>query len=253
MEANYQTKEERWLKKRLGVITASELKRLLSKSGKLTQTAISYLYEKQYERLCKEMLPKVDTYEMRVGKENEQYAVAWLRENYPDKVFHHCSEDYEDIMFVVAENGLGISPDVIIGDNEGIVEIKCVVSRANISIYFNPAIPYHKKKQIAFEEHKEQLAGQLSGFPNMDKIYLLKYRPQLDDNDWDMKSVVDKSRGELFAFTREELQDLIDEINRIVPIATKYINSNEDIGEINLSNKDEVLEKIAEVCKPKLK
>jgi hypothetical protein len=68
MEANYQTKEERWLKKRLGVITASELKRLLSKSGKFTQTNISYLYEKQYERLCKEMLPKVDTYEMRVVK-----------------------------------------------------------------------------------------------------------------------------------------------------------------------------------------
>ena len=250
---DYQTKEERWLKKRLGVITASELKRLLSKSGKFTQTNISYLYEKQYERLCKEMLPKVDTYEMIVGKENEQYAVAWLRENYPDMVFHHCSEDYEDIMFVGAENGLGISPDVIVGDNEGIVEIKCVVSRANISIYFNPAIPYAKKKQIALEEHKEQLAGQLSGFPNLNEISLLKYRPQLDNNDWDMKSVVDKSRGELFIFTREELQDLIDEINRVVPIANAFISSNKDVGEINLNNKDEVLEKKAKVCKPKLK
>lgn len=250
---DYQTKEERWLKKRLGVITASELKRLLSKSGKFTQTNISYLYEKQYERLCKEMLPKVDTYEMRVGKENEQYAVAWLRENHPDMVFHHCSEDYEDIVFVVAENGLGISPDVIVGDNEGIVEIKCVVSRANISIYFNPAIPYAKKKQIALEEHKEQLAGQLSGFPNLNEISLLKYRPQLDDNDWDIKGVLDKDRGILFTFTREELQDLIDEINRVVPIADAFISSNKDVGEINLNNKDEVLEKIAEVCKPKLK
>lgn len=250
---DYQTKEERWLKKRLGVITASELKRLLSKSGKFTQTNISYLYEKQYERLCKEMLPKVDTYEMRVGKENEQYAVAWLRENHPDMVFHHCSEDYEDIVFVVAENGLGISPDVIIGDNEGIVEIKCVVSRANISIYFNPAIPYAKKKQIALEEHKEQLAGQLSGFPNLNEISLLKYRPQLDDNDWDIKGVLDKDRGILFTFTREELQDLIDEINRVVPIADAFISSNKDVGEINLNNKDEVLEKKAKVCKPKLK
>lgn len=250
---DYQTKEERWLKKRLGVITASELKRLLSKSGKFTQTNISYLYEKQYERLCKEMLPKVDTYEMRVGKENEQYAVAWLRENHPDMVFHHCSEDYEDIVFVVAENGLGISPDVIVGDNEGIVEIKCVVSRANISIYFNPAIPYAKKKQIALEEHKEQLAGQLSGFPNLNEISLLKYRPQLDDNDWDIKGVLDKDRGILFTFTREELQDLIDEINRVVPIADAFISSNKDVGEINLNNKDEVLEKKAKVCKPKLK
>jgi hypothetical protein len=253
MEANYITKEHRWLQKRLGVISASELKRLLSKSGKFTQTNISYLYEKQYERLRKEMLPKVDTWEMRVGKENEQYAVAWLREHYPLLDIKHCSEDFDDIIFVVAESGLGISPDVIVGDNEGLIEIKCVTSRSTISTYFSPTMPYERKKAMAFEEHKEQLAGQLSGFPNLNEISLLKYRPQLDDNDWDMKSVVDKDRGILFTYTREELQDLIDEINRVVPIADAFISSNKDIGEINLQKKDEVLEKIAEVCKPKLK
>lgn len=253
MEDNIQTKEERWLQKKKGVISASELKRLLSKSGKFTQTNISYLYEKQYERYNTNSLPKVDTWEMRIGKENEVYAVAWIRENYPDLDIHHCTEDYEDIVFVKSEAGLGISPDTIVGDIESLVEIKCVVSRGTISMYFSCSMPYEKKKAMALEEHKEQLAGQLSGFPDMQYIYLLKYQPLLDSDSIDSAGVLDISRGLLFRYERSELQELIDEINRVVPIANKYIDSFKDLDLINDNIKsDEILEKIVEVCKPKL-
>ena len=251
MEDNTYQKEERWLQKKKGVISASELKRLLSKSGKFTQTNISYLYEKQFERFSKDSLPKVNTWEMKIGKENEVYAVHWLRENHPELDIHHCTADYEDIVFIKSEAGLGISPDVVVGDIESLIEIKCVVSRGTISQYFSLSMPYERKKHLAFEEHKEQLAGQLSGFPDMKYIYLLKYRPLLDSEDIEASGVLDVSRGILFKYERSELQSLIDEINRVVPIVNTYIDSFEDLELINGKN-DDLLEKIAEVCKPQL-
>ena len=48
-------------------------------------------------------------------------------------------------------------------------------------------------------------------------------------------------------------KELIDEINRVVPIANNYIDSFKDLDLINDNIKsDEILEKIVEVCKPKL-
>ena len=49
-------KELNWFRKRVGVITASEVDKLFSASGKWIEGNITYLYQKQYERTYNEPL-----------------------------------------------------------------------------------------------------------------------------------------------------------------------------------------------------
>lgn len=237
-------REQNWLKKRLGVISASEVHHLFSTSKKTPVRAddkwlegsVTYLYKKQYERTYNEMLCPVSSRAMSIGLENEKYAVEWLRTHYFDLIIKHCSEDFEEIVFVENGKGLGGSPDCLIMEGDktiGIIEIKCVVGEKNICRYFSPTLAYDKKRIDAFEEHKFQLAAQLLLYPEVGEIKLLKYLPQLDENPMDTRSVLDEARGVVFTYTRADLQYLMEQIEKRVSFADNYLREGLDLEELN--------------------
>jgi putative phage-type endonuclease len=108
-----------WLYLRLGKVTASRIKDLLSK-GKGTapsKLAESYMIELLAERLTGESKSFFENDAMRWGKETESEARAVYS-------IKNSRFDVEEVAFVEHNNSIGISPDGLVGD-DGLVEIKC--------------------------------------------------------------------------------------------------------------------------------
>lgn len=238
-------KEEKWLKERIGFISASEVDKLMSKSGKWTQGNITYLYKIQRQRFLKEPAPPVFSRIMQIGTENEPYAVEWIRVNM-GWIVVHCDKDLSEKAFVKTDWGLGSSPDAYLvedafSDNLGhiiaakikaLIEIKCVVGEETTNYYFSPTVPFEKKRLRAFDEHRDQMAAQLLTHPFVNTIYLMKYDPQDDENPWDLRPVLDESRGLLFEFSRDEFGSYLDEMKERVTFANDYLNSGKDLDDI---------------------
>ena len=238
-------KEEKWLKDRIGFISASEVDKLMSKSGKWTQGNITYLYKIQRQRFLKEPAPPVFSRIMQIGTENEPYAVEWIKVNM-GWIVVHCDKDLSEKAFVKTDWGLGSSPDAYLvedafSDNLGhiiaakikaLIEIKCVVGEETTNYYFSPTVPFEKKRLRAFDEHRDQMAAQLLTHPFVNTIYLMKYDPQDDENPWDLRPVLDESRGLLFEFSRDEFGSYLDEMKERVTFANDYLNSGRDLDDI---------------------
>ena len=233
-----EAKEYEWHKKRIGCISASELSQLMpgAKSDKWSQGNLTYLYKIQRQRTLNQPAPPVFSRTMQEGIEAEPYAVAWLRENTNLNILH-CSEDLDEKVFTKTEWGLGCSPDCyIMSDDEAIesiMEIKAVIGESTTNFYFSPTVPYERKRLEAFDEHRDQLAGQLLCYPSISEIHLLKYDPQSDDDPFDLRSPLDVTRGIMFTFTREEFGIYLDQVQERVIFADNYLKSGKDLDSIN--------------------
>jgi hypothetical protein len=228
----------------------------MSASGKWIEGNIDYLYEIQYQRLTGEPEPPITARPMRIGIENEPYAIAWVRENYPDLNVLHCGADFTELIFEEPYPDLmfGASPDAFITQKEAIknmadgrviydsaiksfisalLEVKCVVGRKETVRYFSPTLPDEVKKDMVKKEHGWQMAAQLFAYPNVQKIYLLKYLPQMDDNEWDLRPASDPSRGIMFEFSRGELAIEIATFEHRLRVADVYLKSGRDLEKIN--------------------
>lgn len=251
-----ENKELQWHLKKVGKFSASRVADLMSASGKWIEGNIDYLYEIQYQRLTNEPTPPVYAKPMQIGIENEPYAVAWLRENYPLLTVLHCDADftekvfdepYPDLAFGASPDGFVMKPDGgLSAENaphlysqgfkqhiQALLEIKCVVGRKNTVRYFSPTLPFEIKKEMALKEHKWQMAAQMFAYPAVERIYLLKYLPQMDDNQFDLRPVTDPSRGLLFEFTRAELVVEIMQAEARMRYADAYLKSGKDLEMIN--------------------
>ena len=247
-------KEIDWHIAKAGYFSASRIKNLMSKSGKFTEGNIDYLYEIQQQRATKEPEPPVFAKPMQLGIENEPYAIEWVRDNTPHRVLH-CDKDFRDKIFEKTDYGFGASPDAFIVDDgadfdkdedgllfydqhvidniSALLEVKCVVGRKECNWYYSPTVPFEKKRAEAFSEHREQMAAQLLCYPTVNRILLLKYRPQIDDNPWDMTGVLAPERGLLFEFTREEFGTYLDEIKERIVFSDNYLKEGLDPDSIN--------------------
>jgi len=135
------TKEEIWLKKRVGKITASNCPNLMTK-GKGCEfglTALKEMYTVKYERRTGLSRESFNNSNFDWGHENEPNAIDWLREQMMNQVLS-CSNDFNDIVFQEPFVGFGDSPDGFIYDFEqnieGVLEVKCPVDVAKIEQLF---------------------------------------------------------------------------------------------------------------------
>jgi len=247
-------KEYRWKQNKIGMMSASSIDKLMSASGKWTVGNISYLYEIQYQRKNKIPSDTVTARSMTIGVENEPYVIAWLRENTDWDVLH-CDVDFtEKIFATIPEIGYGVSPDgyvmqytiermynevheitnhdELIPDIKALAEIKCVVGTKKYWL-FSDTVPFEKKRIDVFTEHRGQMAGQLIRFPNVNTIYLVKYLPQSDDNEFDMDSPLDPRRGLIFEYSRKEFGSYLDDVYNRVVQADEYLKLGLDLSDIN--------------------
>lgn len=232
-----ESKEREWHKKRIGRFTSSSLHRLMSASGKFIDGNITYLLEIERERFLGEPTPIVTSVEMRHGLINEKYAVEWIRDNTSwDNIVY--AQELDDIPFKTTEYMAGASYDVFynyIGDRidklNYHIDIKCPHSQKELCFYFSESIPYKEKRKKAFEQHCHQMAGQLLCDENLENVGILKYDAQRDDNEFDLRSPLDKSRGIAFIWKRSDFN--LDIYKKRIIFANDYLNSGKSILNIN--------------------
>ena len=235
------TREQVWKHKRAGRPTSSAVK-VLCTGGRANRTpeeirvaklfkdtrstkdvefgegAMTYVYELVREKRRNKPTFNADNKNFRWGHNQEPYAIKWLRNAYPDWNIRHCSDEDEfaDIVFNIAECGLGDSPDFYVGEDI-IGEVKCPVDEAKFERI------REMTREEAREEHEYQFAGHFIGDPNVKSLIYFIYDGQNDDDEDDVLDVLDPDRGIVFTYTREEFQPLIDEITGKVKRVCEFI------------------------------
>ena len=239
-------KEQAWLKKRCGRPTSSKNKVLfvggsrpateeeiaiykLVKSTRKTvdlefgDTALEYFYELAWERESGIPTYTPSNRNFDWGSTQEPYAVKWVRANHPEFIVRHCSsEDFDDIVFNVAECGLGDSPDIYYRRVDEVVEnvgeIKCVMGGAKLKRI------KEMSKDEARVEHEYQFSGHFIGKPDAVKLLYVVYLGQNDDDPNDVLDPLDSKRGVVFEYDRSEFQDLIEQIEAKVKFVVAFLD-----------------------------
>ena len=147
---------EEWLKLRCGVITASEIKTILTPSGKpaTDSKAKSYIWQKASERITWFIEPVFETRDVLRGHDDEGFAKFEYSKHF---------EPVSDCGFITAEFGsederftIGYSPDGLVG-NTGLIECKSRKPKFQIETLLN----YNDSKKIPDEYMAQIQAGLL--------------------------------------------------------------------------------------------
>jgi putative phage-type endonuclease len=129
-----------WHQLRLGKVTASRVKDVLTKGrgGASSKTAESYMIELASEILTGQPKPFFENDAMRWGTETEPQARSMfeIKNNFID---------VKEVAFIELNSFIGVSPDGLIG-NDGMLEIKC------------PTTTTQLKRALSGEYHKDYKA-----------------------------------------------------------------------------------------------
>ena len=197
-------KEQIWLRKRSGYISASELNRLCSKSGKITEDNLSYIRRKRFERKHGFIYPQKGC-PLDMGKIMEHDAVMWFRENYPDVPIIYSQELEEIPFWTVDWAKFGASPDSFTEDESIVIEFKSLVGNSTAEFFDDDYTPYEDKRDFVLSEHGNQIIGQFLSNDKVKEIWLAKYIYQRDEVDEDVDSPLAPWRGLVFKFKREDM------------------------------------------------
>lgn len=217
-------KESLWLKRRIGMITASELSNIMSASGKIIDGNLSYIRTKRWERNHGFSHP-VSARAMDIGNEQEPMIHQWAMENLDlgDLVY---SKDLEEIPFWIAPDcPLGASPDAFTRDEKIVLEYKTLVGATAIEFFGDDYTSYEEKKMAVWKDHGDQLCGQFLSNPTVEQIWVIKYIYQDDDIMADTDSPLAPWRGLVFKFERSSYVNTIEAIKNRILIFDKMIDA----------------------------
>jgi len=131
----FEQKSEEWFQAHLGIPTASQFFRILTPGGELSSQAEIYMYELLAEWATGSHENNYTNKWMEQGTEREPEARAYYEFRADTKV--------EQVGFVYKDEQrmTGCSPDGLIDNNKGGVEIKCPKASTHIKTLFNPSMP----------------------------------------------------------------------------------------------------------------
>lgn len=196
---NFEQGSPEWFSVRLGKVTASRFKDVLSngRNGNVSKTRLNYSYELLSEILTYQMQDNFVSQAMQYGIDTEPEA---------RKMYEFVTDTKVDqVGFVERNSFVGCSPDGLIG-KDGLIEIKCPRSSTQLAYFLNNELP---------DEYKYQVHGQLwvcerewcdfvSYDPrNKTKSGFFKLRVNRDEE------IIQKIEKEVSVFV-EELQSLIE-------------------------------------------
>lgn len=217
-------KEQKWLQKRLGMITASELGQITSASGKIIDGNLSYIRAKRWERKHGFAHP-VSARAMEIGNEQEPMIYEWCKANlgFNEIVY---SKDLPEIPFWVSTDcPVGASPDAFTPDKRIVLEFKTLVGATSIEFFGDDYTPYEEKKLAVWKDHGDQLLGQFISNSAIDEIWIIKYIYQDDDIIKDTDSPLAPWRGLVFKFARKDYEASIDEMRKRIILFDKMIDA----------------------------
>lgn len=219
------TKEEKWMDRRLGMITASELGQITSASGKIIDGNVSYIRTKRFERRHGFGHP-VSARAMDIGNEQEPYVIDWVRANIPGLKDIIYSKDLPEIPFWVAEDcPVGASPDAFTEDERIVVEAKTLVGATAIEFFDDQYTPMEEKKLAVWKDHGDQILGQFISNKKVETVILVKYIYQEDDIMKDLDSPNAPWRGIVFKFERKDYEASIEEMRQRIILFDAMIDN----------------------------
>lgn len=217
-------KEAKWLRKRLGMITASELGNITSASGKIIDSNLSYIRAKRWERKHGFSHP-ISARAMDIGNEQEPMIYEWAKANF-ENIDILYSKDFEEIPFWIATDcPVGASPDAFTPDKSVVFEFKTLVGATSIEFFADEYTPYEEKKLAVWKDHGDQLLGQFISNSAVEEIWLIKYIYQDDDILQDTDSPLAPWRGIVFKFARKDYEVSIEEMKRRILLFDKMIDA----------------------------
>ena len=218
------TKEDKWLRKRLGMITASELGNITSASGKIIDGNISYIRAKRFERRHGFAHSAVSR-AMEIGNEQEPMIYEWCKSHFGDVEIIY-SKDLPEIPFWIATDcPLGASPDAFTPDERVVFEFKTLVGASAIEFFADDYTPFEEKKLAVWKDHGDQLLGQFISNSAVERITLVKYIYQDDDIMQDTDSPLAPWRGYTFSFDREDYEQSILEMKERIRLFDAMIDA----------------------------
>lgn len=218
------SKEDIWLKKRVGVITASELSAITSKSGRIIEGCVDFIRSKRWERKHGFAHP-VSAKAMDIGNEQEPYIAAWCRANLPFETIVYSKELPEITIWSAPDCPLGASPDAYTPDERIVLEFKTLVGAKGIEFFDDEYTPAEEKKKAVLSDHGDQLLGQFISNPKVEEIWLIKYIYCDDSIMEDRDSPLAPWRGHVFKFLRKDYVASIDEMKKRICLIDKMIDA----------------------------
>lgn len=218
------TKENVWMQRRIGKITASELNQITSRSGKIIDGTVDYIRAKRWERKHG-FAHSVTTWQMEVGNQQEPYIYQWLKANYPtfDVVY---SKDLSEIpLWIAPDCPLGASPDAFTTDERVVFEFKTLVGARAIEFFGDEYTPYSEKKLAVWKDHGDQILGQFLSNPKVQEIWLIKYIFCDDNILQDTDSPLAPWRGLVFQFAREDYELSIEVMRERIALIDAMIDA----------------------------
>jgi putative phage-type endonuclease len=131
-----------WLELRLGKITASKFKDVMTngRGGNTSKTAESYMMELAIEKITGSSLPFFENEAMRHGTETEPQARAMYE--------LLSGNEVAEVAFIEYNEFVGVSPDGLIG-NDGLLEIKCPNTKTQVERFLKETgLPSDYKWQV---------------------------------------------------------------------------------------------------------
>lgn len=194
---------QEWLDLRMGKITASRLKDVLSKGrgSAPSKTRLSYMYQLAAEILTGEREEGFTNKYMEWGNEWEDSARAAyeLKNNI----------EVKEVAFIEHDAGkIGVSPDGLVGEN-GLLEIKCPKTTTQISWYLSGKVP---------PEHYDQIQGQI-WISERDWCDFVSYDPRINGESGYFEVRVLRDDSHISKICKEcrefliELDQLLDKLN----------------------------------------
>lgn len=217
-------KEQKWLQKRLGMITASELGQITSASGKIIDGNLSYIRAKRWERKHGFTHP-VSARAMEIGNEQEPMIYEWCKANLGFNEIVYSKELPEIPFWIATDCPVGASPDAFTPDKRIVLEFKTLVGATSIEFFGDDYTPYEEKKLAVWKDHGDQLLGQFISNSAVEEIWIIKYIYQDDDIIKDTDSPLAPWRGLVFKFARKDYEASIDEMRKRIILFDKMIDA----------------------------
>lgn len=205
---------EEWDKIRVGRFTSSEIWRLMvepktnadKESGKLSETAMTYVTEKVSEVLTGQNKSQGYAYPLVYGKEMEPQAIEYFQ-----KV---TGLTHETVGFFPMGDHAGGSPDGFIGDDD-ILEVKCPYDQAKQLDYLMLTDQWDLLRN--FREYYWQCMANLL-FTGKKRCHFATYDPRYIDDKFKMTHLIIEPKEEHFDMLIKKIEKGVEEKLKLIKL-----------------------------------
>lgn len=159
-----------WKIKRSSRITASGIAKLMTGGrGKLEEfgkTAMDYIDDIVFQIRENDLVGETDAWQMQFGKDHEEDAVHWLRENFMEEI-KHGANDFGSVLFMEVGDYFGSSPDGIVYSGDDAIAWLEIKNPANKKKACNLTLPSVRLTDV-IDEYKWQFIGHFIACENLD-------------------------------------------------------------------------------------